>query len=310
MKWIFCLLLLIILNGCEKNISFSGEETKPLITLNALAIAGEPIKVYVYKSLFFLDPDSWMTPEKQTLSTALVQMTINNSLPVKMAYDNIDNCFVSDYCPMEGDQLQLKASFEGCDPVEANTTILNSPDFEIVRHNSFYSKIDHYDIPNDDPDWSGTDTIMSITARLRDPAGEKNYYRLNVRSLGALSDSIYYVNDLFTSYDIVFEDKNLSVSYNGWAAYFSNVFDDSIFDGTTYDFTIETRQRTSNYFRPYVVVNLQQISEDYYKYLKTLELYNCSANDIYAEPIRIHSNIKNGTGIFGSLTGTRYTLFF
>jgi len=179
-----------------------------------------------------------------------------------------------------------------------------------VRHNSFYSKIDHYDIPNDDPDWSGTDTIMSITARLRDPAGEKNYYRLNVRSLGALSDSIYYVNDLFTSYDIVFEDKNLSVSYNGWAAYFSNVFDDSIFDGTTYDFTIETRQRTSNYFRPYVVVNLQQISEDYYKYLKTLELYNCSANDIYAEPIRIHSNIKNGTGIFGSLTGTRYTLFF
>jgi hypothetical protein len=41
-----------------------------------------------------------------------------------------------------------------------------------------------------------------------------------------------------------------------------------------------------------------------------LELYNCSANDIYAEPIRIHSNIKNGTGIFGSLTGTRYTLFF
>lgn len=142
-----------------------------------------------------------------------------------------------------------------------------------------------------------------------DPGDEKNYYRLLVRSLqfGGI-----YVNDLFSSTDILFEDKNISVSHNGWPVFFSNVFDDTICDGASYEFTVEIRQRQSSDedVVPYVVIELQQISEAFYKYLKAIEIFNCSASDIYAEPVRIPSNVEGGIGIVGSLTGNRHILYF
>lgn len=122
--------------------------------------------------------------------------------------------------------------------------------------------------------------------------------------------AVYNVNDLFTSSDMLFQDNNISTAHNGWPAHFSTIFDDAICNGQSYTFTVETRQRQYSKDRPFVVIELQHISEDFYKYLKALEIYNLSANDIYAEPQYIPSNITNGIGIFGSLTATRHTLYF
>ena len=75
-----------------------------------------------------------------------------------------------------------------------------------------------------------------------------------------------------------------------------------------YSFTVESRQRDAEY--KWVEIELQHVSEDFYKYLKSIELAQCSANDIYAEPVNIFSNVENGYGILGSLSGSKYCILF
>jgi hypothetical protein len=55
----------------------------------------------------------------------------------------------------------------------------------------------------------------------------------------------------------------------------------------------------------HVMVELQAISPDYYRYLKSVELYRVTESDAFSEPIQIYSNVKNGWGIFGSLSSQR-----
>jgi len=34
-------------------------------------------------------------------------------------------------------------------------------------------------------------------------------------------------------------------------------------------------------------------------------MYDCAKNDIFSEPIMIYSNVENGAGVFGSLSGNK-----
>ena len=54
-----------------------------------------------------------------------------------------------------------------------------------------------------------------------------------------------------------------------------------------------------------VMVELQAISPEYYRYLKSVELYRVTENDAFSEPVQIYSNVQDGWGIFGSLSSER-----
>ena len=43
---------------------------------------------------------------------------------------------------------------------------------------------------------------------------------------------------------------------------------------------------------------LHNISQDYYYYRRSLELYNQSSDNPFAQPVQVYSNIENGFGIF------------
>jgi len=58
-------------------------------------------------------------------------------------------------------------------------------------------------------------------------------------------------------------------------------------------------------FDPRVMVELQAITPEFYRYLKSVELYRVTESDAFSEPIQIYSNVKNGWGIFGSLSSQR-----
>lgn len=82
------------------------------------------------------------------------------------------------------------------------------------------------------------------------------------------------------------------------------IFSDYNFDGTEYSVRILT-PRPSNIIQNAdtnsiikYIINLYSLSEDYYKYW--LDRYHVEklSKDPFAEPLRIHSNISNGAGIF------------
>ena len=45
-------------------------------------------------------------------------------------------------------------------------------------------------------------------------------------------------------------------------------------------------------------ISVSHLSENYYKFIKTRQLYNENDGNPFAEPVQIHSNVKNGVGIF------------
>ncbi len=306
----------LLLSACEKTLEFSGGITDPKLTVCALASPDTTFKVYLYQSLFFLDIHTYSS-QFYLDSDAAVQLLVNETDLYSTSSDTIESIDLSGYKPLINDELSLTVSCEGYETVTAQTTVLERPSFKITDHYSLYSK-NPVEVMSDGMihpiDFWGTDTVMNISCMINDPGNVSNYYRLSVKSIvstkeGPLGvDDWATVKDIFSSDDILFVDNNISVSINGWPEHFSNVFDDSLFDGKEYTFAVESRQRSAAY--SWVEIELQHISEDLYKYLKSVELAQCSTNDIYAEPVNIFSNVGNGYGILGSLSGRKFYLQF
>ena len=81
-------------------------------------------------------------------------------------------------------------------------------------------------------------------------------------------------------------------------------FDNSQINGTSYEFEIQTY--ILGYFGynwPIYEISLQPIKEDYYHYLKSLELYRISRTNTYSEGVYMHSNNKGGWGMLGAISG-------
>ncbi|MDO4527155.1 MAG: DUF4249 family protein [Candidatus Saccharibacteria bacterium] len=54
---------------------------------------------------------------------------------------------------------------------------------------------------------------------------------------------------------------------------------------------------------PSYEISLQSITEDYYRYLKSMQLYRISREDTYSEGVYIHSNNEGGWGLLGGISG-------
>ena len=219
--------------------------------------------------------------------------------------------------------------------VRAETTVPAKPKIEVLEHEVLAQN------PYQDMNglFGGTDTIMRLTCRISDLGGER-YYRLRVRSerdadysmvtsydieTGSLISTTYkyyYMQDVYFSEDDLFRDMRLTTSIGGWATNFTTIFDNSLMKNGSYTFTIDSPKacNTSGYLRaikkelssegpdvpPRVMVELQAISPELYKYMKSVELNRVNSDDSYAEPVQIYSNVKDGWGIFGALSYDRH----
>ncbi|MCI6212860.1 DUF4249 domain-containing protein [Bacteroides heparinolyticus] len=320
-----CLSILILLTGCEQVMDVEeGIGHGQGLMLNALAATDTVFTASVSRTFLFTEvpalsyldyweyamhPDSFYYRDAMC-SEAQVELSVNGKERYAMRYDAERYNYVSDYMPRSGDRLTLRVRVDGMDEVSAQTVIPASQRLEVVGCEKFYAG--KYSTSGDLIDLA-KDTIARITLRLIDPKSETNYYRLKVRSIAydkpANDDSqiIFMYSDIYTSGDVIFMDERLSESYGGWPAYFSNVFDDHLFDGKEYTFSIETRLRFGE--RPHVVIELQSITRDLYYYLKSVMLYRIIFQDAYTEAVQIHSNVSNGWGILGAIGTEKHVLW-
>jgi hypothetical protein len=59
-----------------------------------------------------------------------------------------------------------------------------------------------------------------------------------------------------------------------------------------------------------VMLELQAITPDFYRYLKSVQLFRVAENDAFSEPVQIYSNAIGGWGILGSLSYDRHYIAF
>jgi hypothetical protein len=312
--YILSLSLIAFLTSCEKILEFDGAITKPKITVNAVATPDTVFIAGISRELFFTDvipEESWESfyPDF-ILENAEATITVNGRDTYPMQYNPENLNYESTYIPAEGDEILINVSAPDLDPVESMVVVPVKGVLEILKKEVIYSE--NYMAFDDWMDIAALDTVMRITAKITDPPGETNYYRLKVRSIGyrtdATGDDGYVMTDVFSSADVIFRDERLVKRYWGWPAGFSNVFDDHLFNEKEYTFTVETRMRWGA--DQHVVVELQSITRELYNYLKSVMLYRITDQDSYTESIQIYSNINGGYGILGALNGEKHILYF
>lgn len=225
----------------------------------------------------------------------------------------------------------------------AEATVPAKPKIEIVGHEVL--TVNPYKYINDLT--FETDSIMRIQLRIKNTGGN-SYYRLRIRgigmgySIGGVSDSFttrwdthpyYAIQDIFFSDDELFMDSRLTTNFGGWPAFFSNVFSGQLLPGGDYSFVVDSPKVP--YSPPYrewmtengdtvdlshvneipflptqVAVELEAITEDYYHFLKSVELYRIANDDANSETILIHGNAVNGWGVLGAMSYDRHTIYY
>ena len=333
-------------------------ENEPLrVFLNhAYAIGQQPVLQYIdfqhamfYSSDYLSDYRNMNYYKNAGIFNAEVTAVVNDSQTYNLALAKDSMGYVCDYHPQVNDHVKITAKYnklnddnsaQSSSEATAQTTVPAKPKIEVLKHevlnDGSYYQINQL--------MSYSDTIMRITCNISDVGGNQ-YYRLRIRGERSCINTInlnpdffdkdhaellYYVmQDVFFSDDALFVDSRLNKNFGGWKAYFSNVFDNSIMRGESYDFTVDSpmppafsasfpKKSKENpdgsytivtdlneggeQFAPRVMVELQAISPELYRYLKSVELYRVTESDAFSEPLQIYSNVRNGWGIFGSMS--------
>ena len=139
-----------------------------------------------------------------------------------------------------------------------------------------------------------------ITIQFQDPAGEKNYYQIDIWATYPFEGpDTNFINDNFWVYaspvDPILDD--LSRLY----------LTDVSFDGEMYTTRIsielmEAGQReiggAKNLPAERIRIKFTSISKDEYLFQKTLSAYRDNEDNPFAEPVVIHENVEGGSGIF------------
>jgi hypothetical protein len=150
-----------------------------------------------------------------------------------------------------------------------------------------------------------------ITLKFDDPGGEKNYYLVQVYSAG------YSGYEGQTVWCVSTTDKDIeAIGENADPLSTDNCFDggslllrDDNFNGTqkqlrfyvnSYYMQEHDDISSNRTWRPYVKV--LRITEDYFKYVKSYNVYYNSSDNPFAEPVNVYSNIRNGYGTFSAYT--------
>ena len=247
--------------------------------------------------------------KESVLTDAKVELTVNGETSYPMNYDTLMLCFQSNYTPTVGDHLEVRINNSTGEQTVAHTEIPRPQKLEIVDVETELLETAEY---LREPDLGFNKGYVTMKLRLHDLGDEKNYYRLVVRgvekAIGVNYQEYHYIWDVFQSSATIFRDERLTTGWNTWPAYFSNVFDDTLINGEAYEFEVKTYVLGhTDYYKdiwPTYEVSLQSITEDYYRYLKSLQLYKISTlNTTFSEGVYIHSNNEGGWGLLGGISG-------
>ena len=300
--------------------------------------------MYHYNETYTGDYSSNEYLQRTHISTAQVEVQVNGQTTYPMTFDALNYNYKTSYTPQEGDHVVVNATVDGV-MLTAEATVPIKPQIEVVGHEALgenpYKYMNGLAFE--------TDSIMRLTLRINNVGGE-GYYRLRVRSVGVgyfqsgfldqngTSTTVwtitpyYRAQDVFFSDDGLFVDSRLASGFGGWPAFFSNVFSSEQIQGGGYTFIVDSpkvpyepayrdwmkedgiindsKLKDFTYIQPQIQVDLEAITEDYYRFLKSAELYRITNNDINSESILSHGNAVNGWGILGAMCYDRHIIFF
>lgn len=297
MNKLFFVAALFVLFSCEKEIEYQGEGKAPLLVLDGILENGSVPMVNVSRSVFFLSNSSI---SDASISDAEVKLT------------NVD----------AGTEYILSSSgngdYLGTDDILPSTRYrieVSHPDYETIS--SEIVTVKDIVLSGIDSSSVGEDYEKRYFVDLEfNDAQEANFYAVQ---LSAESETTYFDSNMSVIYiDTTWMEPYTSSSDPSIDFRFNQFtfFNDVVFNGSTKFFQLDFSQyyidggntavggwssEQSTTVIGYQGI-LKSLSEDTYKYFKSVQNNEANTPSPFSDPVNVHTNVKNGLGIFGSIS--------
>jgi hypothetical protein len=300
-KLISFLSIIVVLSSCEKDVNIKLPQKDPKLVINGLLAVDSTVSVSIGRSRSVLDPVSTSGPyqEQYVVKNAIAVVYENTSILDTLVYDNMQYRYVSPNhkTVKAGNTYSIIVNAPGYKQAEASTIVPSQSVIDdVVRVKNARTNSDGN--PEDE-----------ITLKLNDPA-EANFYLIQ------FYHADYSFSGGYPVYCVSTTDKDIEAIGDN-ADPFST---ENCYDGNSLlmkDVNFNGRLKLTRFYinsyelqeitgpggqvsKPYVKVS--RITEDYFKFVKSYNVYSSSYDNPFAEPANVYTNVKNGYGVFSVLT--------
>ncbi len=310
----------VILTGCYENFTLDME-VKPVLCMNSLITAGQPINVQVSRTWLFTDEKG---QQDHSVPDAVVRIIVNGELKN------------TDYIPQEGDIVHLIAESETYGSAEAEVAVPYSIPIETVRWKAVITDqwrgtIDGWEMLTD------LSFKLNVELDITDVAETEDYYRFtyvdfchNGTESGGDSSWREYLPNLSyilgqLNYDaepIFSEHIGVFESIMGGDAYGFTFFTDRQFSGRTYPlhlqytdcrYYVRSQQWEPLLFDCGLTVTIHKVSKSYYDWANYVwhrddDPFRDITEAGFGDPIWGYSNVSTGAGVVAAEATSSYRI--
>jgi len=295
------LLTTVALAACETVVDVPPPEHEPTLVAQGFFSADSLWVVRVSRSVRFT-----ASGPPQLVDSATVKIMSGNQVVARPTRSDTGTYAATGRGAVEGQPYRLTVDAPGFPAIEGHDILPSPPPIASVQTTSVEPE-----------DTTSRRQITRIDVTLDDPPGTDEFYGILVlqarvrvnRQTGQvtpLPPSLFP----FRSDDQALGESPLDALNTESTRYREAFFPDDPFDGTkrTLTFTIQydaPRSGATVVIRRGFAVALLSVSEDFYRYWETANEQAIVNNNPFAEPLRVHSNLDGGLGVFA---GFQYQL--
>lgn len=312
--------LLFLLTDCE-NDKINIPDTGRKLVINGLITTNSLFNVRISKSYFY---NAHADVSFDSLNNARVFIysnnicldslhLIKNYFPDRFFYSS--NYWSNKILPFSGEEYRIEVKAPGLPDAWASITVPNLVNIESVDTTRFLVE------PN--PNYPENSNVrFKCRINFSDPGNKVNYYLVRVSRFSRHEWWTENVDIRIISEDPLVEQKLALIGDEVYAI----AFTDKVINGEKYglQFNIDANEIglpfTDNrvkmdgipipLYKTVIYFRLYSISEEYFWYIKTLNLYKKNFSNPLTEPVLMYSNIQNGYGIFAAAAVSSDSLVF
>lgn len=277
----------VIFYGCETVVELDLDSGSPKPVLNGIINPDSTLSVHISQSKYILDKGPF-----EIIRGATVDVYENDRWLGELLFDSSTLFYThEDLKPKRGMRYSIEVAKEGYENVIAETTIpvalasiseasVDSVLTEGLKRFRFHVTIE--DLPGE----NYYEFVLFAYLKILEYDRETQ--------VSTQIDSIL-VQFAFYTEDLRAEDFQTSIMT-------SYVLSDNLFGGKTYTISFHDSRATlsGNLAHDYstFIFALRHVSKDYYLYRRSQALQSWVEDNPFAEPVPVHTNIRNGLGIF------------
>jgi hypothetical protein len=282
--------LFVLLPACEQLVSLDVPATPDRLVVNGFFNPDSTWSVSLYRSA---PPEDTVDPASQYVSDAWVVVRAEGGGVVDTLHHVGGGTYRAGTRPEEGRTYTLEVDAPGFGPVLARSqapeaTALTACEAAELEVDDLFSQQLAFTID----DGAGSQIRrLTLTAARSGCVTSACLKQARFRS----QDTV--LRESFGGIDMPYFRRSPENEYRGFA-----VFADEAFEGREHALDLRIDERAGSLATSQFMLTITTVSDDYYRYHRTLIEQQAAAGNPLSEPVRVYSNVEGGLGVFAGFT--------